>query len=319
MPKGLYCSACFGLAHGDIGAKERFVGMGKENTQGRDETAMVVTTKRNGVTTLRMNNPKRLNGWTLEMMDAFKAGLRQAAEDDETKVVIFTGTGRYYSAGVNLGGTLKLGNPRTLHKMIVEHNQTLFETFLDFPKPILVAANGPAIGASVTSATLCDAIIAAPEATFSTPFASLGITPEGCSSIHFARIMGEENAERMLGKEGWKPTAQEALEAGFVRWVVPQEELLDEAQRIAEEWIEEGATRSFQGGSTLEELKEVNARESIGVADSFLSAPFMMGQARFLWGKGKRLPAMMFVGMRLSRLLWGWMMPRPIDIYAKNP
>ena len=95
----------------------------------------------------------------------------------------------------------------------MENNQALFNLFLDFPKPILIAVNGPALGASVTSATLCDGIIASDKATFSTPFAALGVTPEGCSSVQFARLMGEENAERMLGREGWRPGAEEVEHA----------------------------------------------------------------------------------------------------------
>ena len=60
----------------------------------------------------------------------------------------------------------------------------VFDTFLDFEKPLIVACNGHAIGASVTSATLCDAIVAAsPDVTFTTPFGRLGISPEGCSSV----------------------------------------------------------------------------------------------------------------------------------------
>jgi enoyl-CoA hydratase/carnithine racemase len=58
----------------------------------------------------------------------------------------------------------------------------LFAMFLDFPKPIVVAVNGPAIGAAVTSATLCDAIFCSTTATFVTPFAALGLPPEGTSS-----------------------------------------------------------------------------------------------------------------------------------------
>ena len=65
-------------------------------------------------------------------------------------------------------------HPQKLHDFIVKNNAAIFDAFIDFPKPLMVAANGPAIGACVTSATLCDAIIASEKATFSTPFAKLG-------------------------------------------------------------------------------------------------------------------------------------------------
>jgi len=265
---------------------------------------LILTQKRDGVTTLTFNTPKRLNGWTMPMMDALKAAFIDAARDDETKVLILTGADPYYCAGVNLAGMLKLSHPRKLHALIVQHNQALFDAFLDFPKPILIAVNGPAIGASVTSATLCDGIIASQEATFSTPFAWLKVPPEGCSSVQFARLVGEANAERMLGEEGWKLTAKEAYEAGLVQWQVPHDQLLEEAQRIAQGWIAAGATRSYRGGSTREELKAVNARESVALADAFLSAPFIRTQFKFLWNKKKWTPAAMFLALLISRPLW---------------
>lgn len=265
---------------------------------------LLLTDKHDGVTTLTMNSPKRLNGWTMEMMDALREGFRLATMDDETKVLVLTGADPYYCAGVNLSATLRPGHPRKIHSMIVKHNQSLFDMFLDFPKPILVAVNGPGIGASVTSATLCDGIIASEKATFSTPFAALGVTPEGCSSIHFARLMGEDNAQRMLGTEGWKPTAQEALEAGLVQLVVPHEQLSNEAHRIAKEWVDSGATRSFRGGSQRDELKAVNARESIVLADAFLGAPFIKAQYVFLKSKKKWGPAATFLAMLITRPLW---------------
>ena len=264
----------------------------------------ILTDKKDGVTTLTMNTPKRLNGWTQQMMDALKECLRIAARDDETRVLILTGADPYYCAGVNLAATLQLQHPRKLHAMIVQHNQALFDTFLDFPKPILVAVNGPAIGASVTSATLCDGIIASERATFSTPFAALGVPPEGCSSVHFAHIMGQANADRMLGKEGWKPTAEEALEAGLVQWVVAHDKLLEESHRIAQEWITSGAVRSYRGGSGHDGLKAVNANESVKLADAFLSAPFIRAQFKFLRSKKKWGPAAMFLTLLISRPLW---------------
>lgn len=267
-------------------------------------TELLLTAKRNGVSTLTMNNPKRFNGWTFEMMDALKSAFLEMGNDDETKAVILTGTDPYYCAGVNLGGSMRLGHPRTLHSMIVEHNQGLFEAFIDFPKPILVAVNGPAIGASVTSATLCDGIIASHRATFSTPFAKLGVAKEGCSSVLFPRILGEKAATRMLEDEGWVPTGEEALEIGLAQWAVPHEELLEAAQTIAEGWVSSGAMRTFRGSAKIEELKKVNAKESLDVANSFLSAPFMESQYRFLWSRKKTVPALMFFVLRHTRPLW---------------
>jgi len=266
-------------------------------------TDLILSTTEDGVTVLTMNNPARLNGWTADMLTALYAAFERAASDEATKVVILTGADPYYCAGVNLGATIQLGHPRSLHAFIVEHNQALFDTFLDFPKPILVAANGPAIGACVTSATLCDGVIASDKATFSTPFTALGVPPEGCSSVMFPRLLGAA-ADRMLGAEGWKPTAAEALEIGLVRWVVPHDKLGAEATRIAKEWIDKGATRSFVGGASRDELKAVNAKESVQVADAFLSPPFLSGQYRFLWRKKKRRAALMFLGLRLTHPMW---------------
>ena len=251
-----------------------------------------------------MNKPKKLNGWTTEMMDAFAMAFKNATKDVQTKVVIFTGAGEYYSAGVNLGGTLKLMAPKKLHRLIVEHNEDLFDRFLTFPKPILVAINGPAIGASVTSATLCDAIIAANTSTYSTPFAALGITPEGCSSIQFARLMGEKNAQRMLGNEGWKPNADEAHTAGLVQWVVPKDQLQAKAQEVAEKWVSDGRSRNILGASVLSELQAVNAKESIELANRFLGSDFLRGQFSFLWRKQKRIPSLLFLLLWLLRPFW---------------
>ncbi|MEC7984843.1 MAG: enoyl-CoA hydratase/isomerase family protein [Myxococcota bacterium] len=256
----------------------------------------------NHITTLTMNQPKRLNGWTAPMMEALLDALKKQNEAPQTHAVVLTGTGKYYSAGVNLSGAMRLSHPKKLRDDIIKNNQALFDAFLDFDKPIIVAVNGPAIGAPVTSATLCDAIVASEQATFSTPFSRLGITPEGCSSIHFAKIMSEEHAHRMLGPEGWKPTAAEALSAGLINRVAPKEHLLSEAQKVAAECVAKG--RTFRGGSTREELKAANARESVQLANAFLSAAFLKGQMKFLWSKKKRAPAATFAGLWLSSPLW---------------
>lgn len=269
-----------------------------------DAAQNIDTTISDGLLTITMKQPKKLNGWTLPMMESFKEAFIKAANNDAVKVIIFTGIGDYFSAGVDLGRSLKMMHPKKLRESIIGYNQQLFDAFLNIPKPILIAINGPAIGASVTSSTLCCGIIASEKATFSTPFAKLGVPPEGCSSVHFPRLLGAENAERMLGKEGWKPTASEASSIGLVQWVAPDKELLNQANKIARDWISKKKKRSFLAGSQLEELKTINAKESIAVADAFLSAAFLKEQARFLWSKKKRTPSLVFFSLWLLRPIW---------------
>lgn len=265
---------------------------------------ILLTETVDGVTTLTMNNPAKLNGWTTEMISALRDALSEAGRDDATKVLILTGTGNYYCAGANLSAALPLGHPQRVHVLIESINAALFEMFIDFPKPIIVAANGPAIGAAVTSATLCNAIIASSTATFSTPFAALGVTPEGCSSEVFPRLLGDA-APRMLGEEGYKPTADEALEIGLVDKVVEPDALMAEAQAMARAWIAEGVEREYPVGMTRDRLRQINARESKELATAFLSPPFLRAQFQFLWRKKKYQPALMFLALWRSQPLWG--------------
>jgi Delta3-Delta2-enoyl-CoA isomerase len=271
-------------------------------------TDLVLRQTTAGVTTLTMNNPRRLNGWTIEMLVALKRALAETAGDPSTQAVVLTGAGDYYCAGVNLAGSLKLAHPAKLHAFIIESNQSLFEAFLDFPKPILVAVNGPAIGASVTSATLCNAILASDRATFSTPFAALGVTPEGCSSVVFPRLIGA-SAERMLGPEGWKPTGEQAAEIGLALRCVPHVELLEEAHRQARAWIDAGVGRAYPLGMTREELIEINARESRVLATAFLRPGFLMAQYQFLWRKKKRPLALAFLALAKTQPAWRRLLP----------
>jgi enoyl-CoA hydratase/carnithine racemase len=261
-----------------------------------------------GVTTLTMNDPRRLNGWTVEMLAALQRGFAAAATDASTQALVLTGSGDYYCAGVNLAGSLQLAHPAKLHAYIIERNEALFEMFLNFPKPIVVAVNGPAIGASVTSATLCNAIIASERATFSTPFSALGVTPEGCSSVVFPRLLGA-SAERLLGPEGWKPTGAQAVEVGLAQRCVPHDALLDEAVRHARQLIDDGVGRRYPLGMAKDELLEISARESRVLATAFLRPAFLMGQFRFLWRKKKRPLALAFLALAKTQPAWQQLLP----------
>lgn len=163
----------------------------RATTEPGESTEDIVFTVCNGVVTIRLHRPRKYNAWREEDTMLIRERLQHCAGDASIGAVIMTGTGPYYSAGADILGSARLQRPSTLRAHITQYNQGVFDMFLDFPKPVLAAVNGPAVGVGVTSSTLTDAILASSTATFHTPFAMLGLPPEGCSSFNFPRLLGE--------------------------------------------------------------------------------------------------------------------------------
>ena len=240
------------------------------------------------------------------MMTQLFAAMTEAGTDSTVKGVIITGTGKYYSAGVDLSAMIKPMAPTKLVRQIRDSNEKVFLAFLDFPKPIVAAVNGPAIGATVTSATLMDAIVAGERATFSLPFAKLGVPPEGCSSVVFPEKMGDEQAQRMLGPENWIPTAHEALAAGLIDEVVPgdgTDALEARAAEVVRERIAAGGGRRYADGE-VERLRRVNADESATLANAFVSTPFLNAMYNFNTQRKKSQLATTFWFAKTTLPLW---------------
>jgi len=266
---------------------------------------LVLYTTKNNVTTITLNNPKKYNAWDMALTNQLVDKFSRAANDEETQVVIYTGTDPYFCSGGSLAEFLGKKSPKGLQKMIRENNERCFNIFIEFPKPIIAAVNGPGIGAGTTAPALCDAIIASEKATFSTPFKTLGVGPEGCASVHFEKFLGPEAANRLL-IDCWKPTAAEAKEIGLVAEVVPHEELVARAQQLGEEWVRSGRERVIRGGGTIEEYKQVNKKESNDLAEAFVSEEFLRTQLEFLKKRGKHqsIPGLVLWVMLTSRPVW---------------
>lgn len=97
--------------------------------------------------------------------------------------------------------------------------------------------------------------------------------------MFFPKLMGEANAERILGREGWTPTGEEARDLGVVLEVASEGKLLERAQAIAEEWIATNKPKSFNRFPKTDELAALltatNARESVDLSQAFLSERFL--------------------------------------------
>lgn len=266
----------------------------------------VVFSSLNGVGTIRLNRPLKFNGWREADTNVVRGHLQYCASEVAIKAVVLTGTGHYYTAGADVFSSATLQRPSTLIAHITKYNEGVFDMFIEFPKPIVVAVNGPAIGMGVTQLGLVDAVLASPTATFQTPFAKLGLPPEGCSTFTFPTFLGKDVARRLL-EEAEKIDVHEAHRCGLVTEIVAAEDLQVRAQAVAEEWAASSRPKRIVERGIIEELKAVNKSESVAFGNALADRRFYEAQLAMAQEKGKKLPAVVWWAMSklvppLSRL-----------------
>ncbi|KAJ7338495.1 hypothetical protein JRQ81_012392 [Phrynocephalus forsythii] len=179
-----------------------------------------ITTKDN-ITTITLNRPKMKNAINTKMYKELLQALEEAAKDDSV-ITVLTGNGDYYCSGNDLNNFADVPQGGIEEKAKESGNmlKDFVNHFIDFPKPLIAVVNGPAVGISVTLLGLFDIVYASDRATFHTPFGNLGLSPEGCSSYTFPKIMGLAKASEML-LFNKKLTAAEACSQGLVTEVFP--------------------------------------------------------------------------------------------------
>ena len=247
-----------------------------------DNTGAITIELRGRVAVWTLNQPEKLNPLNVTTLSRLTQLFAEAASSPAVDAVVLTGSGRYLSSGAAFFdvGVDKVNWPSVLHSQVARLNVGIFHPFIHFPKPLFIAANGPAVGGGTTMQLLCDAVLAAPGATFHTPFKKLGITKEGCSTLTFAQKMGSEGARRMLD-EGEKLSAAEAARLGFVDVLVEEgSDLVAAACEFAEGWVSEGRGRRILEHNTLDELDEVNEQEGQQLASAIFSKAFWAATLR---------------------------------------
>ncbi|XP_066584955.1 enoyl-CoA delta isomerase 2-like isoform X2 [Prorops nasuta] len=143
--------------------------------------------------------------------------INNSANDDTVNVLILTGTGDFFCSGNDLSQQPTNSNSDTVEQILCLVKNYVNSLIL-YPKLSICIVNGPAIGIAVTTLALFDLVFASDKAYFRTPFTSLGLTAEGCSTYTFPKIMGATKACEMLYL-GYKMDAAEAKERGLVTQV----------------------------------------------------------------------------------------------------
>ena len=197
----------------------------------------ITTAVDDGVLTITLNRPDRLNAWTGQMGEELIAAFDAADADDDVRAVIVTGAGRGFCAGADLGGggsTFDYREREAAGPVPRDGGGRFTLRVFESTKPVIAAINGPAVGVGATMTLPMDVRLAAEEARIGFVFARRGIVPEACSSWFLPRAVGISRAMEWVAT-GRVFGAQEALEAGLVRAVYPAGELLDAARELARE------------------------------------------------------------------------------------
>ncbi|MCZ6618323.1 MAG: crotonase/enoyl-CoA hydratase family protein [Gammaproteobacteria bacterium] len=189
-----------------------------------------------GILTLTLNRPEKLNAFTGEMLTEMIDAFDRADADDDVRAIIVTGAGRAFCAGADLSGGSETFNADSredqLRGVQPDGGGKLTLRIYELNKPIIAAINGAAVGVGVTMTLAMDVRIAAEVAKFGFVFARRGIVPEACSSYFLPRVVGISKALEWCFSGRVFP-ADEALQGGLLRSLHPKEELLKAARVIA--------------------------------------------------------------------------------------
>jgi enoyl-CoA hydratase/carnithine racemase len=193
------------------------------------QTMSDINTERSGsILRVEFNRPEKKNAITSAMYTRLADIFNEAAEDEETRVVLWHGAGDAFSAGNDAGDFLK--NPPGPGQ---SPQASLMDAFIRFEKPIVVAVQGAAVGGGTTMLTHCDFVYAGENARFQLPFINLALVPEFGSSYSIpARIGHLRAAELCLLGEPFG--AARAAELGLVTRVVPDQHLFATAMETAQ-------------------------------------------------------------------------------------
>jgi enoyl-CoA hydratase/carnithine racemase len=184
----------------------------------------------NRIRLLTLDRPDRLNAFSEELYDATTEALIDAAADPGIAVAVITGTGRAFSTGTDV---VEMAARNTGGAVDGKHGfGGMIDALVEFPKPLMCAVNGIALGVGATMLGLADLVLMSRTARIRCPFTALAVAPEAASSYTFPSLMGRQRATWTLMSSEWL-SAEECVEAGLAWKVCAPDTLIDETMAAA--------------------------------------------------------------------------------------
>ncbi len=206
--------------------------------------------KKDNIAKITLDRPDSANALNIDLArDLMQASL-ECDEDADIRAVVLTGNGRMFCAGGDLKSFAAQGARLPAHlKEVTTYLHGAVSRFARMDAPLIGAVNGTAAGAGMSIACSCDIVFAGESAKFTMAYTRAGLTPDGSSTYFLPRIVGMKRALE-LAITNRLLSAKEAAEWGIVNRVVPDADLLAEAEKLATE-LAAGATGAFGGAKRL--------------------------------------------------------------------
>lgn len=187
-----------------------------------------------GVGTITLNRPDKLNAFAGRMRQEVAAAVRAMADDDSARVIVITGAGRAFCAGADIGYMKDLGEKADSASLraLVEAGRSVVTTIRATPKPVIASVNGPAAGGGANMALACDIRIASHKASIGQTFNRIGLHPDWGGTYFLPRLVGASKALELVFSAEMVP-AEEAFRLGIFSRVVPHDQLEAETRKLA--------------------------------------------------------------------------------------
>jgi len=196
---------------------------------------LVLLSHAEGIATLTLNRPDKLNAFADDMREALANALDRVAAQPDTRVLVVTGAGRAFSAGGDIQHMVRLKERNAPYEEFVpllEVGREGISRLVALPIPVIAAVNGPAAGGGLNLALACDLRIASDQATFGETFVRLGLHADWGGTYFLPRLVGPSKALELCWL-GDMIDAAEALRIGLVNRVAPHARFLEEVTALA--------------------------------------------------------------------------------------
>jgi 2-(1,2-epoxy-1,2-dihydrophenyl)acetyl-CoA isomerase len=202
----------------------------------------IILEKKEGVATLTLNRPEKLNALNRKMTEELENAMAEISKDKDMRVLVITGAGRAFCSGADVSDMSPEASTAEARHWVHMANKIIL-ALTDLEKPVIAKVNGYAVGIGCSLALSADIIIAAENAQLGVIFSRIGLIPDGGSLFHLPRLVGPAKAKELIFTAKMVD-AKEAERIGLINKAVPADELDNEVNTLAKQ-LAEGPTLAY--------------------------------------------------------------------------